>query len=156
MPCTIEICVIFAQPTYYLEEQLQALKNLSDRDFRVLYVPDEEFSMGSKKKLALDERFRVIPSGKFPIPVKRNFCLKNLHPETDWVAFIDDDTFPPPAWMENLKTRIKNSPDVKILGGPGLLPPRAALRERVIGLAVESYVGFGRKSRWSRAIFKAT
>lgn len=155
MPSAIEICVIFADPTFYLTEQVRALKNLSDPDFRVLYVPDQPFQPKDYQSLGLDSRFRVVPSGKASIPVKRNFSAKTALPDTDWIAFMDDDAYPPRDWMKNLKQRLMASQDLEILGGPSIAPPATPLRERAVGLARESYFGFGQRSRWSRPIAAA-
>jgi GT2 family glycosyltransferase len=148
----VEICVIFAQPTYYLEEQVQALKNLEDADFKVLYVPDEGLSADWLGKLDLDGRFRVVPSGRASIPFKRNFCVKNIRPDTEWIAFMDDDAFPPPGWLGALKERILKNPRVKIFGAPSLPPPRASARERAVGLVTQSYLGLGAQARWHRPL----
>ena len=151
---TIEICVIFARPTYYLEEQVQALKGLSDPDFRVLYVPDDEMDVFTLEKLGLDNRFRVLPSGKVSIPVKRNFCVKNILPETEWIAFMDDDAYPPPSWLADLKSCLGQDAKIKILGGPNLPPVHVSWKEKAVGLVTESYLGLGSKAKWHQPLKK--
>lgn len=152
MPPAVEICVIFADPTFYLEEQVAALKNLINPDFRVLYVPDRELPGAWLSRLRLDQRFRIVPSGKASIPVKRNFCLKNLLPQTDWVAFMDDDGYPPPDWTQRLQDCLLKNPGLMAFGGPALPPPGTGWRERAVGLAIESYVGRGASARWGRPL----
>ena len=151
----IEICVIFADPTFYLTEQVRALKAQTDPGFRVLYCPDSEIPGSILHSLLLDGRFRVVPSGKASIPVKRNFAARNILPDSKWVAYMDDDAFPPADWMANLKARLKQDPGLEILGGPSIAPLEAGWKEKAVGLARESFLGFGKRSRWSRPIKKA-
>ena len=155
MPSAVEICVIFAEPTFYLEEQVLALKALSDPGFTVLYVPDRPLPEPLLGKISLDGRFRVVPSGKAAIPSKRNFCVRNLRPETRWAAFMDDDAYPPPGWLASLKEAIRLNPEARILGAPSLPPPGTRLAERAVGLVTESWIGLGEEALWHRPIRSA-
>lgn len=79
------------------------------------------------------------------------------------VAFLDDDVVAPPEWTERVLEAFKE-PTIRIVSGPGEVPPGArgfarlgglALSSAAAGYVAERYVGEGqspRPARWSRII----
>jgi glycosyltransferase involved in cell wall biosynthesis len=57
-------------------------------------------------------------------------------------AFLDDDAYPSPDWLDRALARLAD-PDVAAVGGPGVTPPGSPLAERVAGAFYESPFGSG-------------
>ncbi|MBP7828863.1 MAG: glycosyltransferase [Kiritimatiellae bacterium] len=95
------------------------------------------------------------------LPDKRNAGWK--HATTEIVAFLDDDVIVEPAWAREI-VKPFDDPEVKLVSGPGLIPPELPLGARLAGLALSSgaagYVAgryrpehdHPRRIRWSRII----
>lgn len=58
------------------------------------------------------------------------------------LAYIDDDAYPAPDWMERASEALREA-DVSGIGGPGLTPPESTWRERLGGSVYESPLGSG-------------
>ena len=58
------------------------------------------------------------------------------------LAFIDDDAYPAPDWLERAGAALGEQ-GVGGVGGPGLTPPRSPWRERLGGAVYESRLGSG-------------
>jgi len=63
---------------------------------------------------------RVLPTGKTRPAEKRNDGIRAARGEI--VAFLDDDAYPVPAWLEHAVAYF-TLPDVGGVGGPGVTPP---------------------------------
>jgi glycosyltransferase involved in cell wall biosynthesis len=60
----------------------------------------------------------------------------------DILAFLDDDAYPAPDWLERALSRFGDQ-TVAAVGGPGLTPPESRFRERASGAFYESPFGSG-------------
>jgi glycosyltransferase involved in cell wall biosynthesis len=60
----------------------------------------------------------------------------------DVLAFVDDDAYPAPDWLERALERF-DDPAVAAVGGPGVTPPGSSFRERASGAFYESPFGSG-------------
>ena len=63
---------------------------------------------------------RVIPTGKTRPAEKRNLGIQSAQGEI--VAFLDDDAYPVPNWLEHA-VKYFALPDIGGVGGPGVTPP---------------------------------
>src|SRR5688572_5568786 len=57
-------------------------------------------------------------------------------------AFLDDDAYPEPGWVDAALARLED-PSVAAVGGPGVTPAGSSLRERLGGAFYESPLGSG-------------
>jgi glycosyltransferase involved in cell wall biosynthesis len=60
----------------------------------------------------------------------------------DFLAFLDDDAYPAPDWLDRALARLED-PAVAAVGGPGVTPPDSRFRERASGAFYESTFGSG-------------
>jgi glycosyltransferase involved in cell wall biosynthesis len=60
----------------------------------------------------------------------------------DVLAFLDDDAYPAPDWLERALARLED-PSLAAVGGPGITPPQSPFRERASGAFYESVFGSG-------------
>ncbi len=61
----------------------------------------------------------------------------------EFLAYLDDDAYPAPDWIERALERFASNPSIVAVGGPGVTPPASGLRERVGGAFYESPFGSG-------------
>ena len=110
------VSVVVACPngSWMLDECLDALDRQTYRNFEVIVLPDQEGLEVSCPKTT------VIPTGKVRPAEKRNIGIKAAKGEI--VAFIDDDAYPDPRWLENA-VKYFGEPTIGALGGPGVTPP---------------------------------
>jgi GT2 family glycosyltransferase len=69
---------------------------------------------------------------------KRDHALPQAAGEV--IAYIDDDAYPAPDWLESAAQHFRDS-SVHVLGGPGVTPPESPWRERAGGSVYESPAG---------------
>ncbi len=115
-PLTVSVVIACPGPSPYLTECLQALALQTYRSFEVIVLPDEP--------AALPEypfTLHVLPTGRTRPAEKRNAGLRRAQGEI--VAFLDDDAYPSPSWLEHA-VKYFTLPDVGGVGGPGVTPPR--------------------------------
>lgn len=60
----------------------------------------------------------------------------------DVLAFLDDDAYPAPDWLDRALARLDDAA-VAAVGGPGVTPPESRFRERASGAFYESPFGSG-------------
>jgi hypothetical protein len=72
---------------------------------------------------------------------KRDAALP--HVRGDVCAFLDDDAYPAPEWLDRALARLDGDPSIAALGGPGVTPPGSPLLERAGGAFYESALGSG-------------
>jgi hypothetical protein len=72
---------------------------------------------------------------------KRDAALSRVR--GDVCAFLDDDAFPAPEWLDRALARLDGDASIAALGGPGVTPPGSPLMERVGGVFYESALGSG-------------
>jgi len=92
----------------------------------------------------LPEGARVIETGRCAdtSPAeKRDAAL--AHTDAPICAFIDDDAYPAPDWLERALSRFAEDPTLDALGGPGVTPPGSPFGRRLAGAFYESRLGSG-------------
>lgn len=90
----------------------------------------------------------ILARGKHP-SVQRNAALRAARGEI--IYFLDDDSCPAP---QNLRRAVEpfQSPEVKMLGGPGLCPLDAPAIEQAFALTMGSWLAFGPSCARYRAV----
>ncbi|HHU14469.1 MAG TPA: glycosyltransferase [Lentisphaerae bacterium] len=114
-PLFVSVVIACPGPSPYLTECLEALALQTYPHFEVLVLPDAPCDLGPTP-FAL----HVIPTGKIRPAEKRNTGIQQARGEV--VAFLDDDAYPVPAWIEQA-IKYFTLPDVGGVGGPGVTPP---------------------------------
>jgi glycosyltransferase involved in cell wall biosynthesis len=113
-PPIISVVIACPAPSAYLTECLNALEKQSYANFEVIVLPDAEAHIESNLNL------KIIPTGKTRPAEKRNTGIEAAKGEI--VAFLDDDAYPVPNWLQYAVKYFAN-PDVGGVGGPGETPP---------------------------------
>jgi hypothetical protein len=73
---------------------------------------------------------------------KRDFA-RLAFPEADIYAYLDDDAFPPPQWLDVAAKVLDEHPAAAGVAGPGLAPDDQTYWERVSAAVMETYAGSG-------------
>ena len=127
-PPLVSVVIACPGPSWMLDECLAALAAQTYRNFEVIVLPDEPIpaskdhgdpegqKVAKLKSLAL----AVLPTGKVRPAEKRNVGIAAANGEV--VAFIDDDAYPDPRWLENAVKYFSES-SIGGVGGPGVTPP---------------------------------
>lgn len=114
-PLFVSVVIACPGPSPYLTECLDALALQTCPHFEVLVLPDAPCDLGP-----VPFTLHVIPTGKIRPAEKRNIGIQQARGEV--VAFLDDDAYPVPAWIEQA-IKYFTMPDVGGVGGPGVTPP---------------------------------
>ncbi len=77
----------------------------------------------------------VVPSGPVGPGAKRDLCAARARGE--YLAFLDDDAYPAPGWLEAAE-EILEDPGIGAVGGPAVTPPGDGARRWAGGLVYES------------------
>jgi glycosyltransferase involved in cell wall biosynthesis len=126
--------VVIACPnsSWMLDECIEALRRQTWSDFEVIILPDGEESLDEKLR-GLDAK--VIPTGKVRPAEKRNAGIAAATGEV--VAFIDDDAYPQPGWLEEA-LKYFSEPSIGGLGGPAVTPGNDAYLAKIGGRVYEN------------------
>lgn len=121
----------------YLRQTLGEIRRLygEREDLEVLVFTDEPVSEAEAEEFP---GVRFIPTGPVGPAEKRNWALK--HARGEIFAFLDDDSYPNPGWLEKAIELFKNE-DLAGVCGPTLTPPNDNFWQRVTGLVYWSYLG---------------
>ena len=116
------VSVVIACPksSWMLEECLAALARQTYRAFEVIVLPDGEIDLSSSAAALSSVPLRVLPTGKVRPAEKRNLGIREAKGEI--VAFIDDDAYPDPSWLE-YAVKYFGEESIGGVGGPGVTPP---------------------------------
>lgn len=108
--------------TPYLRETIAALKHQTFKNFELIIVDDKM-------------------SGVVSPAVKRNLGAKKS--KGDYLAFIDDDSYPDKNWLKNIYHQIIKHPTFAAFCGPCLTPPSDNPYQQASGLVWSSLMGSG-------------
>ncbi len=162
LPLVSIIIVDYKKDNPYLPECLEAIQRQTYKNFEVILVTDHPVTLSSSRK-----------RGSIPSLIKKSFGhYVGPAEKRDWgakkasggiLAFIDDDAYPHPEWLENIvknfgkmsfprkRESISNgSPiesgmtgDIAGVGGPGVTPPNVSWTEEASGWMSASPLGAG-------------
>ena len=119
-----KVSIVIACPggSWMLDECLSAIARQTYRNFETIVLPDGD--------LTLPPEVRVLPTGKVRPAEKRNLGIREAKGEI--VAFIDDDAYPDPHWLE-YAVKYFGEPSIGGVGGPGVTPPGDSFLARIGG-----------------------
>jgi glycosyltransferase involved in cell wall biosynthesis len=126
----ISVIVPLKRLNAYAAECLRHLRSQTYRNFDVYVITDEPQCMDVPD---LDVYF--LASGPVPPNVKRMQAARASDAEI--VAFIDDDAYPTPGWLE---AAIGHFADASVIGvgGPGVTPPQDSAQRQASGAVYAS------------------
>ncbi|HXC65335.1 MAG TPA: glycosyltransferase [bacterium] len=111
----------------YCAESLGACRRLYPGQ-ELYFCPDEPVALE-------DKAVRVLPSGPVGPGAKRDLCAAATAAE--FLAFLDDDAYPEPGWLESALEAFAD-PAVGAVGGPAVTPVDDPLSYWASGLVYES------------------
>lgn len=138
----ISIIIPVIEHTYYLIfENLPAMDTQTFKSFEVILLPCEH----GQYDLTLLKQYkwlRIIPTGKdITRPaLKRDIGAKAAKGKI--LAFIDDDAYPAPAWLEQAAKFFKNK-RLTAVCGPGILPEKTNIWEKIFDSVLKTWIGAG-------------
>ncbi|MGE5280558.1 MAG: glycosyltransferase family 2 protein, partial [Deltaproteobacteria bacterium] len=130
----VSILIAVKEKNGRLEECLRACLKLSYRDMEIIVLPDAAF--------ACDEaRVRVIATGPCLPADKRDIGAR--HARGALLAFLDDDAYPSPGWLEPAVALFRSDPRLGAVGGPAVTPPDEPPACKASGLVYASWAVSG-------------
>jgi glycosyltransferase involved in cell wall biosynthesis len=131
------VSVVIACPgdSWMLRECLKAIEAQTYRHFEVIVLPDAPLALESQIS-----NFRSLPTGKVRPAEKRNRGIREAKGEI--VAFIDDDAYPDPHWLEQALKYFGDA-SVGAVGGPGVTPPNDGYLAKVGGRVYDNVLVSG-------------
>jgi GT2 family glycosyltransferase len=124
----VSIIIPFQAPSAYLAETLQHIARLTVPAHEVILLPDGPLPEGPVDLAGLNAR--VLPTGPVSPAIKRDQGAEAAAGEI--LAFIDDDAYPAPDWLERATPHFA-APNVAAVGGPQITPPGDSFWQQVSG-----------------------
>ncbi len=151
----ISIVIVFKQENPYLLESITNCFKLDYNNFEIVLLPDTGISHTfqtqinklnkhiRKQKKRKTIKIKIIPTGNFNIPIKRNIGVKSASRTAEFIAFIDDDAFPKTDWLKNAIPFFSKK-KIGAVGGPNLTPPKDPYIQRIAGNVMKSKLAMGK------------
>jgi len=134
-PSISVIVIDYKKNNPYLSECLDAIERQTYNNFEIILETDHPLNLKYPKLTIVNY------GGKYISPAnKRDHGAKIAKGEI--LAFIDDDAYPDPHWLENIVPHFKNK-NITGVGGPGITPPNVSWQEAASGWASASPMGAG-------------
>lgn len=129
------------------EDALRAVRSIlaqqTSRRFEVLVVG------ATGEGLPVDGRVRFVPAADRNPAIRRNLGAREA--EGDILAFMDDDAFAEPDWLERAAAWLEEHPGVVALGGPDPAPEDSTTAELISDtLLATPWIGSGIAAHESR------
>lgn len=124
-PPTVTVLIACPAPSPYLDEALAGLAAQSVPPLEILVLPDD-----APAERRWPANVRVHPTGRIRPAEKRNLGIRLARGEI--VAFLDDDAYPAPPWLEQA-LRYFAKPEIAAVGGPAVTPPNDPFAAQVGG-----------------------
>lgn len=142
-PVAFSIIIPFKSWSPALDECLVHIGNLSRKNYEVFLLPDDPLSLPEAYSgLPLE----VIPTGEVNPAVKRDLGANEAQGE--FLAFIDDDAYPRPDWLDVAYNYFCEHRDVGAVGGPAVTPKNDSYWARVSGAVFLSPASGGNPERY--------
>lgn len=128
---------LYVRTPYFDQTVAQCLK---------LDYPNFEIFIGVDHGIKLDfksPKIKVLPTGlvRTGPAEKRDICI--LRSKSDYIAFLDDDSYPRPDWLHQALNQFTTHPEVAGIGGPGLTPPEDSFSQQITGAILSTFWGTG-------------
>ena len=125
---------------YLRNENLPAFLTQTYKYFEVIVLPNKT-SKEDKKLILKYPWLHIIPTEKITRPAeKRDIGAKNA--KGSILAFIDDDAYPIPDWLEKA-IHYFESKKTEVICGPGIIPQKTNIWEKIFDEILISPVGSG-------------
>lgn len=134
-PLVSIIVIDYKKNNPYLIECLNAIQKQTYKNFEIILETDYPLDLQYPKLKIVDYKGKYIPPSS-----KRDHGAKIANGEI--LAFIDDDAYPDPHWLEKIVPHFQNSQIVGV-GGPGVTPANVSWQEDASGWASASPIGAG-------------
>lgn len=125
---------------YLKKENFPAFTKQSYKNFEVIVLPNE---LKTKDKYLLKKYrwLRIIPTHSITRPAeKRDIGVKRAKGEI--IAFIDDDAYPSPHWLNHAVHYFKTE-DIEAICGAGILPDGVNIWEKIFDEVMKAWIGTG-------------
>lgn len=129
----VTIIIVAPRTSDFLVQALAAIKSLVSPPSETIVALDEA-------PPSLVGATRCIVTGPLGPAQKRDLAAAQA--EGALLAFLDDDAYPDPRWLEAAVTHFDN-PRVWAVGGPGVTPPDDGFRAQVSGWTYASWIVSG-------------
>ncbi len=139
------LIIPFKAPCAYIEESLPHIFRLMEQRFEVILLPDEPMEA---EGLFAHPKVRIIPTGAVSPAVKRDRGAEAAGGE--FLAFIDDDAYPDPAWLSAALAAFRGQENVIAVGGPAITPEHDPFWARASGAVFLSRLSGGFPRRYLR------
>jgi len=124
----------------YIHESIPISLALDYEEFEIIILPNEPPQKSELTDYLLDEKVKIISSGKVSPSIKRDLGAK--HAKYEYLAFLDDDAYPQKNWL-SVADRVFSETDADCLGGPAITPKNASPSQFASGLFFETLIGGG-------------
>jgi hypothetical protein len=118
---------------------LEACANLAYAHKTICAVSDEP--------LALPDGLGVVAvtthAGTLTSPAFKRDVARQMFPDADVYANLDDDAYPPPNWLDEAARVLSEHSRAAGAGGPGLAPPDQTFSERISSAVLQTWIGSG-------------
>ena len=121
----------------YVRESVHHIQKLNYRHFEVLILPD---STDSAEPVRGDDRVKVIPTGPMGPAEKRDLAVR--FSDAQVLAFIDDDAYPSPNWLDDALPYFEDT-SVGAVGGPAVTPEEDTIWQKASGAVLSNWLGGG-------------
>lgn len=137
------IIIPFKEPGGLLREVLEHVRLLRGPEWEIVLLPDGPMAGFTP---AEDAGARIFPSGRVSPAVKRDLGAAEARGE--FLAFIDDDAYPEPDWLEVAQAALRAHPGAVAVGGPAMTPASDPFWARVSGAVYLSRFSGGFPERY--------
>ena len=133
MQTEVSIIIPVKRHNKNLAECIDACLKLNYENYEIIVLPDEitpgEFPENNKVK--------IIVTGNIGPSEKRDLGIKNSNGKV--LAFLDDDTYPIPDWL-NAAVKNFSDADIAAVGGPAVTPEHDSMMQKASGFVYSSYL----------------